>query len=130
MERNAGLTPSEIRAELARRRIKLYEFAAVIRLHPTHLGGVLNERVPLSPPPRGSHSGGAGRLGGREAMNTDAAAARSGDRSRRPKGGSLRVVSPPDPEVPVVDDELVELCAQLLERAWRRRHPDGAAARA
>ena len=28
------------------------------------------------------------------------------------------------PSLPPDDDELTELLAQLLERAWRRRHPE------
>jgi plasmid maintenance system antidote protein VapI len=41
--------PSEIRAEIGRTRIKLYTLAALVGLHPTHLGRVLNERTPLTP---------------------------------------------------------------------------------
>jgi plasmid maintenance system antidote protein VapI len=37
-----------VKAELARRGIKIHEFAARIRLHPSYLGAMLNGRKPVS----------------------------------------------------------------------------------
>jgi plasmid maintenance system antidote protein VapI len=42
------LTPADVRAELARRRIPRYLFAAQVHVHPRRLGHILNERIPLS----------------------------------------------------------------------------------
>lgn len=42
-------TAADIRAELARRRLKLYRIAPRIGLHPNNLSLVLQERRPLSP---------------------------------------------------------------------------------
>ena len=44
-----ALTPAEILAELARRRWLKYEFAARVRVHPSTLGRMLAERVPIPP---------------------------------------------------------------------------------
>ncbi len=41
------VTPADLRAELARRRIALYRLAPFVHLHPGRLGGMLNERIPL-----------------------------------------------------------------------------------
>jgi plasmid maintenance system antidote protein VapI len=41
-------TPAEFRAELARRRIRLYDLAPRVGVHPTRLGAILNERIPLT----------------------------------------------------------------------------------
>ena len=38
-----------LRAEVARRRVRLYELAAEIGMHPGRLGAMLNERMPLRP---------------------------------------------------------------------------------
>jgi plasmid maintenance system antidote protein VapI len=43
------LTPADIRAELARRRLPVYQLAAWVQLHPSRLSAVLNERTRLSP---------------------------------------------------------------------------------
>ena len=43
-----SVTAGDIRAEIARRRMKIYQLAAVVRLHPAHLGSVLNEKTPLT----------------------------------------------------------------------------------
>jgi hypothetical protein len=39
----------ELRAEVARRRVHLYELAAAVGMHPGRLGAMLNERLPLRP---------------------------------------------------------------------------------
>jgi predicted urease superfamily metal-dependent hydrolase len=41
------MTPSDFRAELARQRIPLYRVAAGVGLHPSRLGAMLNERLPM-----------------------------------------------------------------------------------
>jgi plasmid maintenance system antidote protein VapI len=45
------ITRGDLRAEAARHRIKLYELAAAIHLHPTSLSGLLNgeDHAPLAP---------------------------------------------------------------------------------
>jgi plasmid maintenance system antidote protein VapI len=43
------ITAAEIRAELARRRWHKYQFAARIEIHPSILGRMLAERVPITP---------------------------------------------------------------------------------
>ncbi|MGH7388849.1 MAG: hypothetical protein ACREM3_05255 [Candidatus Rokuibacteriota bacterium] len=45
------MTPSaaDLRAQIARQRALIYPIAAQIGLHPTRLGAVLNERLPLTP---------------------------------------------------------------------------------
>ena len=40
-------TPADLRAEIARRQISLYRLAATIGLHPSRLGQMLNERLPM-----------------------------------------------------------------------------------
>lgn len=39
---------SDLRAEVARQRIPIYQLAARIGMHPGRLGMILNERLPLS----------------------------------------------------------------------------------
>ena len=43
----ATLTPADLRAEIARRRLRLYELAPRVGLHPAYLGAMLSERLPL-----------------------------------------------------------------------------------
>jgi plasmid maintenance system antidote protein VapI len=43
------MTAADIRSELARKRWPLYQLAATIGLHPSRLGAMLNEHVPLPP---------------------------------------------------------------------------------
>jgi plasmid maintenance system antidote protein VapI len=43
------ITPGEIRAELARRQIRVYELAPVVKIHPGRLGAMLSERLPMRP---------------------------------------------------------------------------------
>jgi len=40
---------ADLRAEIARHRIAIYHLAAIVGLHPSHLGQVLSGRRPLSP---------------------------------------------------------------------------------
>jgi plasmid maintenance system antidote protein VapI len=40
---------ADLRAEMARRRRRLYDIAPAVGMHPNHLGAVLNGRRPLSP---------------------------------------------------------------------------------
>jgi transcriptional regulator with XRE-family HTH domain len=48
-ERTSVADPAaDIRAELGRRQMKRYELASLIRMHPAHLGKILNGRLPLS----------------------------------------------------------------------------------
>lgn len=42
-------TAEELRAEVARRRVRLYDLAAAVGMHPGRLGAMLNERLPLRP---------------------------------------------------------------------------------
>jgi plasmid maintenance system antidote protein VapI len=42
-------TAADLRAELARRRVKLYVIAPRVGMHPNNLSLVLQERRPLSP---------------------------------------------------------------------------------
>ena len=42
-------SPADVRAELARMRWPLYQFAAAIGMHPTRLGYVLNGGRPMTP---------------------------------------------------------------------------------
>jgi plasmid maintenance system antidote protein VapI len=44
MKRSAA----DFRAEFGRHRLRLYDVAPFCRLHPNHLGAVLNERRPLT----------------------------------------------------------------------------------
>jgi hypothetical protein len=39
----------DLRAEVARRRVRLYDLAARAGMHPGRLGALLNERLPLRP---------------------------------------------------------------------------------
>jgi hypothetical protein len=39
----------ELRAEIARRRVYLYELGAALGMHPGRLGAMLNEKLPLRP---------------------------------------------------------------------------------
>ena len=43
------LTPGDIRAALARKRIPLYLLAASVRVHPARLSPMIHERAPLPP---------------------------------------------------------------------------------
>jgi hypothetical protein len=47
MKTAAALTPSDIRAALARLRYPVYQLAARIEVHPVRLSPMLHERVPL-----------------------------------------------------------------------------------
>jgi DNA-binding transcriptional regulator YdaS (Cro superfamily) len=38
-----------VHAEIARARLKIHEFAAIVRIHPGYLGQMLNRRRPISP---------------------------------------------------------------------------------
>lgn len=49
MKTNNALMVADIRAELARRRIAIFQIAAAVGVHPVRLGRMLNERVPLPP---------------------------------------------------------------------------------
>ena len=49
MQAPTPITPAGLRAEIARLRVPLYHLAAAIDYHPTRLGMVLNERLPLTP---------------------------------------------------------------------------------
>jgi hypothetical protein len=40
-------TAADLRAEVARHRLRLYDLASAAGMHPTRLGAVLNERVPM-----------------------------------------------------------------------------------
>ena len=40
-------TPADLRAQIARHRLHLYEIAADVGLHPGRLGSMLNERLPM-----------------------------------------------------------------------------------
>ena len=40
---------AELRAEMARRQLRIYDVAPRVGLHPSHLGQVLRGRRPLSP---------------------------------------------------------------------------------
>jgi plasmid maintenance system antidote protein VapI len=40
---------ADLRSEIARRQVHVYELAPVVGLHPARLGQVLNERAPLTP---------------------------------------------------------------------------------
>jgi plasmid maintenance system antidote protein VapI len=42
-------TAADIRAELARRRLRAFVIAAKVGVHPNNLSGILHERRPLSP---------------------------------------------------------------------------------
>jgi hypothetical protein len=42
-------TAEDLRAEVARRRVHLYELAAAVGMHPGRLGAMLNEKLPLRP---------------------------------------------------------------------------------
>jgi hypothetical protein len=43
------ITAGELRAELARRQIRVYELAPVVQIHPGRLGAMLSERLPMRP---------------------------------------------------------------------------------
>jgi plasmid maintenance system antidote protein VapI len=43
------VTPADFRAEIARRRLRIYDLAPHVGMHPAKLGAVLNERAPLTP---------------------------------------------------------------------------------
>jgi plasmid maintenance system antidote protein VapI len=43
------LTAGDLRAEIGRSRVPIYVLAAEIGLHPSRLGQMLNEKVPMSP---------------------------------------------------------------------------------
>ena len=45
---HANLTAADIRAELARRDVRVYQLAGIIRMHPRLLGRVLRKRAPLT----------------------------------------------------------------------------------
>jgi hypothetical protein len=40
---------SELRAELARRRMRVYELVPCVQVHPACLGAMLSERLPMRP---------------------------------------------------------------------------------
>jgi len=42
-------TAADLRADVARYRVRIYEIAPRVGLHPVKLGAILNERAPLSP---------------------------------------------------------------------------------
>jgi hypothetical protein len=44
---HAMTTAADFRAEIARRQIRRYELAAMIRLNPQRLGSMLSERIPM-----------------------------------------------------------------------------------
>jgi hypothetical protein len=41
-------TPADLRAEMARKRIQIYEIAPAVGMSPTHIGRMLNERAPMT----------------------------------------------------------------------------------
>ena len=43
-----SITAGDLRAELARAGVPLYIISGRIQLHPSHLGRILNEHVPLT----------------------------------------------------------------------------------
>lgn len=43
------LPPAKLRAALAEHRLRLYELAPTVRIHPTRLGAMLNEKVAMLP---------------------------------------------------------------------------------
>jgi hypothetical protein len=45
----ATITPGDVRAEMARHRVKRYQISALIGYHPATLGAMLNERIPMPP---------------------------------------------------------------------------------
>jgi hypothetical protein len=45
----AMTSAEDLRAEVARRRVRLYDLAARAGMHPGRLGAMLNERLPLRP---------------------------------------------------------------------------------
>lgn len=42
------MTPEDLRAEIARRQVRLYQLASRIGVHPGCLGQILNERLPMT----------------------------------------------------------------------------------
>ena len=42
-------TPADFRAEIARRQLRLYDLAPRVGIHPTRLGALLNEKIPMTP---------------------------------------------------------------------------------
>ena len=49
MQTRDAITAADVRAELARRRMRIYELAPLVNLHPAHLGAILNEHRPMPP---------------------------------------------------------------------------------
>ena len=43
------LTQADFRAAIARHRLRIYDLAPRVGMHPAKLGAVLNERAPLTP---------------------------------------------------------------------------------
>jgi hypothetical protein len=41
-------TPADLRAEMARKRVRIYEVAGAVGVAPTHIGSMLSERQPMS----------------------------------------------------------------------------------
>jgi hypothetical protein len=41
-------TPADLRAEMARKRVQIYQIAPAVGLSPTHIGRMLNERAPMT----------------------------------------------------------------------------------
>ena len=48
MHTTIAVSAADLRAALARSHRHLYQVAAEVRLHPSHLSAMLNERVPLN----------------------------------------------------------------------------------
>jgi plasmid maintenance system antidote protein VapI len=49
MEKMPLATAGDIRAAIARYRLRIYHVASLVGLHPSRLSHVLNERAPLTP---------------------------------------------------------------------------------
>jgi hypothetical protein len=41
-------TPADLRAEMARKRVQIYQVAPAVGMSPTHIGRMLNERAPMT----------------------------------------------------------------------------------
>lgn len=41
------MTPEDLRAEIARRQVRVYALAARVSIHPGRLGQMLNEKLPM-----------------------------------------------------------------------------------
>jgi hypothetical protein len=41
-------TPADLRGEMARKRVRIYEIAPAVGMSPTHIGRMLNERAPMT----------------------------------------------------------------------------------